>query len=91
MGNQQSELHLDIALIMSNSISYDPQVRKIIRSLAKKYRLIILDWDREAICNSVEYIEKNIVIKHLKLKAPFGKIWIMFYYPLFWIWIFSAY
>jgi hypothetical protein len=63
MGNQQSELHFDVALIRSSSILYDPRVRKIIKSLAKKYRLIALDWNREATCNSFEYVEKNIVIK----------------------------
>jgi glycosyltransferase involved in cell wall biosynthesis len=85
-----SELNFDIALIRSNSIPAisDPRVEKILRSLSKKYRVIALGWDREGNQNLFECYNDKIVIKHFKLKAPYGKIWLIFYYPLFWVWVF---
>jgi glycosyltransferase involved in cell wall biosynthesis len=84
-----SKLHFDIAVIRSNPVPAigDPRVEKIIRCLSKKYRIIALGWDREANHSLFEY-DGEIAVKHLRLKAPYGKIWLVFYYPLFWMWVF---
>ncbi|TRZ49569.1 MAG: glycosyltransferase [Dehalococcoidia bacterium] len=77
----------DIALIRSNSVSHDPRVEKIMQSLSKKYNVIVLCWDRENINKSFEFFNKNVLIKRLKLWAPFGRVQLIFYYPFFWIWV----
>ena len=84
-----SKLHFDIAVIRSNPIPAigDPRVEKILRCLSKKYRIIALGWDREA-NNDLFWNNGKIAVKHLRLKAPYGKIWLVFYYPLFWVWVF---
>jgi glycosyltransferase involved in cell wall biosynthesis len=84
-----SKLSFDVAVIRSNPILAvgDPRVEKILRCLSKKYRIIALGWDREANHSLFEY-DGKIAIKHLRLKAPIGKIWLVFYYPLFWMWVF---
>ncbi|WP_304327684.1 glycosyltransferase [Candidatus Culexarchaeum yellowstonense] len=54
--------------------------------MSKKYRIIALGWDREA-NNDLFWYNGKIAVKHLRLKAPYGKIWLVFYYPLFWVWV----
>jgi glycosyltransferase involved in cell wall biosynthesis len=83
-------LSFDVALIRSNSILAigDPRVKNILRSLSKKYRIIALGWDRETKHSLLEYYGSKITIKHLRLKAPYGKIRLVLYYPLFWMWVF---
>jgi glycosyltransferase involved in cell wall biosynthesis len=84
-----SKVYFDIALIRSGPIPAigDPRVEKILKSLSKEFRIIALGWDRETNRYPLAY-KNNIVIKHIRLKAPYGKLWIIFYYPIFWIWIF---
>src|SRR5437899_788401 len=78
---------LDIALIRSNSVVYDPRVGKIVRSLSKRYSVLVLGWNREGI--SPEIIGNySVDLKLFPLKAPFGKSSLVFYLPFFWIWVF---
>jgi len=78
----------EIAIIRSSSIVNEPRVIKTYNSLSKKYHIIVLGWDRELTNKSYEIVNEKIHIKHMKLKAPSGKTFLIFYYPLFWIWIF---
>ena len=75
------------AVIRSNPISCDARAIKIIQSLSKKYKVIVLGWDREAIYGPFEFIGRNTIIKRFKLRAPYGKIQLVLFYPLFWTWV----
>ena len=84
-----SALFFDIALIRSNPILYELRVLKIIRSLSKKYSLLVLGWDRDGTHSSSEVIGKNVLVKRFKIKAPYARFSLILYYPLFWLWVFK--
>jgi glycosyltransferase involved in cell wall biosynthesis len=75
---------VDIAVIRSNSILYSPRVRKIVKSLNKRYRTLALGWNREGL------LDKSVTdadIRLFNLKAPFGKRILVAYFFLYWTWI----
>ncbi len=78
---------IDIVLVRSNSIIYDPRPVKVIDSLKKKYSLVALGWNREGI--SREKIKKFEFSKmeFFNLKSAYGKIYTVFYFPVFWFWV----
>ena len=78
---------IDIVLVRSNSIIYNPRVWKIATSLSKRYSILLLGWNRESLSKKV--IENYFVnLTLLNLKAPFRKKSLIAYFPFFWIWIF---
>jgi len=78
---------IDIVVIRSNAVIYSPRVRKIVKSLRKKYSTQVLGWNREGV--SRETIENSVIKpKLLNLKAPFGRPSVIAYFPIFWVWIF---
>ena len=94
---------VNIAIVRTNSVLVDPRLIKIIRSLGKRYSLLVLGWSRDGknFCNlnplsnpSRTTVSYNLVCKMLKLKAPFGKASLISYFPLivyfpiFWTWVF---
>lgn len=88
----ESLLVVDIVLIRCNSLVYDVRVYKIARSLKKKYSLLAIGWDREAVPRD---IVKNYVcdLELCSLKAPHGKSMVnsprmIIYYAYFWSWVF---
>jgi glycosyltransferase involved in cell wall biosynthesis len=85
MTNMLKYTKQDIVIIRSNSIIYDSRVGKIIRSLKKRYFISVLGWNREGISIKTNC---NYKVDLFKLKAPFGKLSLVAYFPLFWIWIF---
>jgi glycosyltransferase involved in cell wall biosynthesis len=93
---------VDIALIRTNSIIYDIRVIKILKSLSKRYNLLVLGWDRKGIYN-YDYLKRQMnwesdvagaEIKIMRIRAPFNSeslasyIPMIVYFPLFWIWVF---
>jgi len=62
----------DVAIIRSNSITYDPRVIKIAKSLSKKYAVIVFGWDRELSSKSHEMFNSRLRVKRLKFKAPYA-------------------
>jgi glycosyltransferase involved in cell wall biosynthesis len=77
---------VDIVIVRSNSIVYDPRVQKISESLSKKYSILNIGWNREGLRK--EILENNIgKLKLFNLKAPFGKPTLALYLPVFWIWV----
>lgn len=78
----------DVILIRSNTIINDPRTIKLTNSLSKKYRVLALGWDREKKQDPVIKKNNNLVIKCFQRTAPYGNIRLIFYYPLFWLWIF---
>ena len=77
----------DIAIVRSNSIKYDPRVQKIISSLQKKYKTLVLGWNREGISNN-EAEHSGTKLELYNLRAPHGKTSLIAYLPFFWFWIF---
>src|SRR5438094_9643979 len=76
---------IDIILVRSNSTLHDVRVGKIARSLNKRYSFMILGWKREEKLDLSS--NEKINLKLLNLKAPFGKMSVILYYPIFWGWI----
>src|SRR2546425_13352653 len=79
---------IDIVLVKSNTIIYDPRVIKIVRSLTKRYSVLGLGWNRENL--ERDKLKHYVIpIRCLNRSAPFGKPTIILHYPLFWLWIFA--
>jgi hypothetical protein len=84
---------VDIILVRSNSVIYDSRVHKIVRSLSKKYSMLVLGWNRDQI--SKQNIDEYIVT--LKLFNVKTSIWkpslmriftrLLIFAPLFWTWV----
>jgi glycosyltransferase involved in cell wall biosynthesis len=75
-----------VVILRSNSTINDIRVKKIFNSLSKRYSLVVIGWNRELLSKDV--ISNNANVKLLNLKAPFGKISLIIYYPFFWSWVF---
>lgn len=76
----------NIIIIASNSIIYDSRVKKIARSLSKRYSTKILGWNRESV--SIDRLNPNDPhIELFNLKTPFNTPSLIFYFPLFWAWV----
>lgn len=68
-----------IVLIRSNSVSPDPRIDKEASTLTRYgYRVAVLAWDREN-RHHAEEIRNNYKIIRFKLKAPYGKVKLIFY------------
>ncbi|MGI0023399.1 MAG: hypothetical protein ACRD9Q_11145, partial [Nitrososphaeraceae archaeon] len=65
----------------------DPRVRKIVRSLSKRHSLSVLGWNREGVSSEI-ISDYAVDLKLFPLGAPFGKPHLIFFLPLFWIWVF---
>jgi len=82
---------IDIALIKSDSILNLPTLRdqKIIKSLAKKYRIVVLGWDREGESKDLSNLQCEYSL--FRFTAPyvtsrFEAIRLVACYPIFWMW-----
>jgi glycosyltransferase involved in cell wall biosynthesis len=78
---------IKVAILRSNSIISDTRVKKIFKSLSKKYSVLVIGWNREGQSIDTSSNYKNN-LRLLNIKAPFGKPSIIGFYPFFWIWIF---
>ena len=85
---------VEIAVVRSaNSVIYDPRVKRIIKSLNKRYSVTALGWDREGLPKKPDnYIVK---LKLFRLKTFFWKpslprmfLRLVVFFPLFWAWVF---
>jgi glycosyltransferase involved in cell wall biosynthesis len=85
---------VDIVVVRTaNSIIYDPRVKKIIASLSKKYLILALGWNRDAL--SEEKINNYMVkLELFKLKTSVWKPSLMriftrllIFFPPFWMWV----
>jgi len=93
---------VNIAIVRTNSVLVDPRLIKIVRSLGKRYSLLVLGWNREGTnidpLNPINLPSKaaktHDLVKIFKLKAPFGKaslisyLPLIIYFPIFWTWVF---
>jgi len=82
----------EIALTRLSPIVYDPKVFKIVKSLKKRYSILVLGWNRENIPKNV--IDSYIAnLKVLNFRAPLGKSFIhspkmVIGYACYWTWLF---
>jgi len=56
--------------------------------MAHGFKVTVLAWDREGLFNKFES-SGNRVICRLQLRAPYGKLVVVAYYPVFWLWVLS--
>jgi glycosyltransferase involved in cell wall biosynthesis len=84
-------MNIDIVVVIASPIYSNVRAQKIVSSLSKKFKILLLDWHREKCESTLALLKnknsKNILIKHFKLKAPYGSPVLILYYPLFWLWI----
>jgi glycosyltransferase involved in cell wall biosynthesis len=80
----------DIILVKSDAIINSPAIRdqKIIKSLSKKYPIMVLGWDRG---RELSKRRKSDIypsnFKLFNLRAPFGAPSLLPYLPIFWTWL----
>lgn len=84
---------IEIVLVKSDPIMNLPSMRdqKIIRSLRKKYSLLVLGWNREGTPKDWDNYQSGF--KLFSLKAPYGTaqygaLRLLAYFPFFWAWTF---
>lgn len=76
-----------LAFVRSNPVVSDPRVDKEVQSLLNYgYRVMVLGWDREGTFEHSES-EGNKEVFRFGIKAPYNKPVLVFYYPLFWLWV----
>jgi glycosyltransferase involved in cell wall biosynthesis len=80
----------DIILVKSDSIINEPTIRdqKIIKSLSKKYSIMVLGWNRGRELSKRR--KSNIYPSNFRLfnlNAPSGAPSLLPYLPFFWIWV----
>lgn len=84
---------IDIVLVRSDPIlnMHTMRDQKIIRSLQKKYSLLVLGWNREGTPKSWDNFESGFNLFHLTApygSAPYGALRLIAYFPFFWVWTF---
>jgi len=84
---------IDIVLVKSDPIMNLPTMRdqKIIRSLRKKYSLLVLGWNREGTPKNWDNFESGFNLFHITApygNAPYGALRLLAYFPFFWVWTF---
>ena len=84
-----------IVITRSNFAIYDSRLSKCVRSLSKKYSIVVLGWNRgEGISLKNEKNSDSMNLRLFNLKAPYGKqkrtayVYMMIYFSFFWTWIF---
>jgi glycosyltransferase involved in cell wall biosynthesis len=84
---------IEIVLVKSDPIMNLPSMRdqKIIRSLRKKYSLLVLGWNRENTPKDWDNYQSGFKLFNLKAPygtAPYGALRLLAYFPFFWTWTF---
>lgn len=76
-----------VVIVRSNPINPDPRVEKIAESLSRSYSVTVLAWDRRKNSPESEIINERFKIYRLPLKAPYARMRLVLYYPIFWFWV----
>lgn len=80
-------MSVDVIITRTNSIINSPRVRKIAGSLKKNYRTRTVGWNREGIPR-----EKRAAfltdLDLLNFRGPIGRVIIVLYLPIFWLYLF---
>jgi glycosyltransferase involved in cell wall biosynthesis len=81
---------IDVILVKSDSIVDQPTIRdqKIIRSLGKKYSILVLGWNRgRGLPERRRLTVYPSNFELFNLNAPFGAPSLLPYLPFFWMWV----
>jgi glycosyltransferase involved in cell wall biosynthesis len=85
---------VEISLVTSSSVVYEPRIDKVVRSLAKKYSLSVIGWNRDGITRK-EINDYLVELNLFYLRTPFWKpsllrilVRLIAFLSLFWIWVF---
>jgi glycosyltransferase involved in cell wall biosynthesis len=80
---------IDVVLVKSDPIINQPTIRdqRIIKSLNKKYPVMVLGWDRVGLMRG-QVSWHGSCFKLLNFRAPSGAPTLLLYLPFFWIWVF---
>jgi glycosyltransferase involved in cell wall biosynthesis len=84
---------IEIVLVKSDPIMNLPSMRdqKIIRSLRKKYSILVLGWNREGTPKDWDNYQSGFRLFNLRApygSAPYGALRLAAYFPFFWGWTF---
>jgi glycosyltransferase involved in cell wall biosynthesis len=84
---------IDIIVVKSDPIMNQPSLRdqKIIKSLRKKYSVIVLGWDREGAAVQSDNNERSIVLFNVRASygyERYGTLHFLPYMLIFWMWVF---
>ncbi len=82
----QDKKNKEVMLVISYPLIANPRAEKIVRSLSKRFKVLILEWNREGIVFQAISLE-NVSIRRFNMRAPYGKLTLIFYYPVFWMWV----
>ena len=85
---------VEVIMVTSSSVVYEPRIEKVVRSLHKKYSLSVIGWNRDGITKK-EIDEYFVDLKLFNLKTPFWKpsllrmfVRLIGFLSLFWVWVF---
>jgi glycosyltransferase involved in cell wall biosynthesis len=85
---------VQVILVTSSSVVFEPRIEKVVRSLHKKYSLSVIGWNRDGITKT-EIDEYFVDLRLFNLKTPFWKpsllrmfVRLIGFLSLFWIWVF---
>jgi glycosyltransferase involved in cell wall biosynthesis len=76
----------EVVVVIPSPLHFNPRAQKIVNTLSKKYDILVLEWNRER-HNSNENIKVFVQLKSLRLSAPYGSPFLIFYWPVFWLWV----
>lgn len=84
---------IDIVVVKSDPIMNQPSLRdqKIIKSLRKKYSVIVLGWNREGATIQSDNKERDIVLFNVRASygyERYGTLHFLPYMLIFWMWVF---
>jgi glycosyltransferase involved in cell wall biosynthesis len=84
-----------VVITRTNFAIYDSRLSKCVRSLSKKYSVMVLGWNRgDQIPSKNKKNSNSMNLRYFNLKAPYGKqkrtsyVYMVIYFSLFWTWIF---
>jgi glycosyltransferase involved in cell wall biosynthesis len=83
-----------IVIVCNNHPIYHSRLSKCVRSLGKKYSVVVLAWNRaDEISSKNNRNNDSMNLKLFGLKAPYGKqkrtsyMYMMIYFSFFWTWV----
>jgi len=80
---------MDVIMVNGNPVAPDPRATKVAKSLTRNgYNVTILAWDRVGLFCKIERND-DFTIHRFKFKSPSGRLSLVFYLPIWWLFEFS--
>ena len=78
-----------IVFIRAHPVVDEPRMEKEVHSaITNGFQVTILAWDRKGANNKFEHSSERTIYR-FRLHAPYGKFFLVVYYPFFWLWVLS--